>query len=378
MGGTRSAPRVRSCRSWLRSLHKLDTMILPYMIAWPRTMASKLPKPYIFLMGTLHEDMQALRPWNAKNAEAIRGAGAIPGLASLACRGHEYGAKALRSFLRYGARLGDAAEGADKARESVQEEIYQAMVQAMRQTADRVLRMCLKYSWAQLNCLMKELQTAARRSVEKAIASDDLATMQSAVEDASTLSAAIRHQTPPVNSPPASSLAAVLSRARSRIRELEAEATGRTELDALGLSAVRDPDDFVCPITHCKFVEPVVASDGHTYERSAITRVIESDSPLSPLTREKLEPRVTVNRALHRRMKAHQDETLKVAQLAAAQVRRQYEAAASVGCSASGDDATDAASPAVGGASDERKRGAEEIEASSESSSNKHARVAAS
>ena len=44
---------------------------------------------------------------------------------------------------------------------------------------------------------------------------------------------------------------------------------------------------FRCPITHLVFSDPVVASDGHTYEREAITRWLRS-STRSPITRERL------------------------------------------------------------------------------------------
>lgn len=53
-----------------------------------------------------------------------------------------------------------------------------------------------------------------------------------------------------------------------------------------------------CPITleamHC----PVVASDGHTYELSAIAKVLRGTGK-SPLTREELRPWVVFNRAMH-------------------------------------------------------------------------------
>lgn len=76
------------------------------------------------------------------------------------------------------------------------------------------------------------------------------------------------------------------------------------------------------PITFCRLVDPVVASDGHTYERSAIAAVIESGNQRSPLTREMLEAYLTPNRALHRRMRAYEAETLQVAHLAAAEAQR--------------------------------------------------------
>jgi len=40
-----------------------------------------------------------------------------------------------------------------------------------------------------------------------------------------------------------------------------------------------------CPITHCPMRDPVKAPDGHTYERSAIVRALET-SGMSPLTRQ--------------------------------------------------------------------------------------------
>ena len=53
------------------------------------------------------------------------------------------------------------------------------------------------------------------------------------------------------------------------------------------------PDCFCCPIELAVFDEPVVASDGHTYERSALLRWLHK-SPTSPLTGERLDTRVMV------------------------------------------------------------------------------------
>lgn len=54
-----------------------------------------------------------------------------------------------------------------------------------------------------------------------------------------------------------------------------------------------------CPITMEPCVDPVVASDGHTYERDAIlTLLSRSDRPQSPLTRQPLNDIVVPNRAL--------------------------------------------------------------------------------
>jgi len=48
-----------------------------------------------------------------------------------------------------------------------------------------------------------------------------------------------------------------------------------------------DNDDLICPITYQIFRDPVVAGDGHTYERAAIVRWIEEHGT-SPLTRQPL------------------------------------------------------------------------------------------
>lgn len=45
------------------------------------------------------------------------------------------------------------------------------------------------------------------------------------------------------------------------------------------------PDEFMCPITTSIMLDPVLASDGHTYERSAITEWLRVHAT-SPMTRE--------------------------------------------------------------------------------------------
>lgn len=49
------------------------------------------------------------------------------------------------------------------------------------------------------------------------------------------------------------------------------------------------PEAFCCPITGEIMVDPMVASDGHTYERNAIENwLIEMNKNTSPMTNEKL------------------------------------------------------------------------------------------
>jgi U-box domain len=44
-------------------------------------------------------------------------------------------------------------------------------------------------------------------------------------------------------------------------------------------------EEFLCPITQSKMVDPVLGSDGNTYERSAITEWLRTHTT-SPITRE--------------------------------------------------------------------------------------------
>lgn len=61
-------------------------------------------------------------------------------------------------------------------------------------------------------------------------------------------------------------------------------------------------DNLVCPISHQAFRDPVVASDGHTYELECLVRHFEmalrrNKAPKSPITNEALAPTVYRNRA---------------------------------------------------------------------------------
>lgn len=64
------------------------------------------------------------------------------------------------------------------------------------------------------------------------------------------------------------------------------------------------PNEFLCPITMEEMTDPVIGSDGHTYERSAIIRALQSN-PKSPITRESmniisLKPNFALKAALER------------------------------------------------------------------------------
>ena len=69
----------------------------------------------------------------------------------------------------------------------------------------------------------------------------------------------------------------------SQQQEAEAEADATT----VSSSEFLVPDGFLCPISHSIMSDPVLAGDGRTYEREAITEWLEKHST-SPVTREEL------------------------------------------------------------------------------------------
>uniref|UniRef100_A0A7S2RR37 U-box domain-containing protein n=1 Tax=Rhizochromulina marina TaxID=1034831 RepID=A0A7S2RR37_9STRA len=60
-----------------------------------------------------------------------------------------------------------------------------------------------------------------------------------------------------------------------------------------GVDYQKVPDSFLCPITREIMSDPVMCSDGHTYEREAITQWLMMNSR-SPKTNETLESKVTI------------------------------------------------------------------------------------
>ena len=69
----------------------------------------------------------------------------------------------------------------------------------------------------------------------------------------------------------------------------------------------RDDDaELNCPITHDLFEDPVVAVDGHTYERTAIQTQITSGNQRSPMTNARLShTTLTANRTVKKLPDAH-------------------------------------------------------------------------
>ena len=84
------------------------------------------------------------------------------------------------------------------------------------------------------------------------------------------------------------------------------------------------PNEFLYPITQDVMVDPVVASDGHSYERAAIQAIIDLAQPggsaCSPLTREGLGETLVPNINLRKRIREHDNEVESVAQQVLASV----------------------------------------------------------
>lgn len=58
-------------------------------------------------------------------------------------------------------------------------------------------------------------------------------------------------------------------------------------MENISSSLTLEHHDLICPITLCVYKDPVLAGDGHVYERNAIVQWIEQQGT-SPLTREPL------------------------------------------------------------------------------------------
>ena len=79
------------------------------------------------------------------------------------------------------------------------------------------------------------------------------------------------------------------------------------------------PSVFRCPITQELFVQPVCASDGHTYEKSALLDWFKTGNHTSPLTRRPIKPgSIHPNRALHAALLEHKKMIRKNRRLEAA------------------------------------------------------------
>ncbi|CAH1113976.1 unnamed protein product [Psylliodes chrysocephalus] len=70
------------------------------------------------------------------------------------------------------------------------------------------------------------------------------------------------------------------------IKEIRWLKNGELKMEAANYMDI--PHEYLCPITHEIMREPVTCSDGHTYEKNAITEWFMSGKDTSPMTNEKL------------------------------------------------------------------------------------------
>ena len=139
------------------------------------------------------------------------------------------------------------------------------------------------------------LQAAAREALVVA-ATSKTATVESvreAIERAETLHVP---ETPGTGPQPVGEY----SPARARLAQLLKAQQERRR--SLGLDDLAPPSDYLCPVTRDVMRHPVVASDGHSYERDALEEVLRSDGR-SPLTRELLQPFFFPNHNLKKRIR---------------------------------------------------------------------------
>lgn len=116
--------------------------------------------------------------------------------------------------------------------------------------------------------------------------------------------------------------ASVIAVAESRLSELITELAHQERLAELGAGEVPYPSEFLCPINHDRMTDPVVASDGHTYELESIKQVIETTG-ISPLTREPLLDIVIPNLALRSRMRSFYAEAVAIGEAVAREAGRE-------------------------------------------------------
>ena len=98
--------------------------------------------------------------------------------------------------------------------------------------------------------------------------------------------------------------------------ELRQQQERQAKLLEVGIADLDLPDAFQCPVTREEMRDPVVASDGHTYERSTLITLLQGDKK-SPLTRETLRADVMIpNINLRKRIRDYSDDVCKAVKTA--------------------------------------------------------------
>jgi hypothetical protein len=220
-------------------------------------------------------------PDNPTNQDAIREAGAIPPLVALLHGGAE-------------------SEAADIAAKVL-------CVLTCNPTCSDAILAAVANAAAPLHAfseLQRKLRSVATARLHRAEAGETVVALEAALSMAAAVGAADE---------------AVTERVRSRLDELQTAAARRARRESVGLN-VPLPADFTCPITYDMMKDPVVASDGHSYERSAIEEILRGPHPISPLTRATLGTTLVPNLNLRRRIEDHEAELDQMAEQMAARL----------------------------------------------------------
>jgi hypothetical protein len=95
---------------------------------------------------------------------------------------------------------------------------------------------------------------------------------------------------------------------KSQLASIQFRNAQQERLKDVGVESFTQPHEFCCPMTMEVMSDPVVASDGHTYEKKALERIF-STSRISPLTREKLNTKIAIpNLNLKKRIRDYPDD----------------------------------------------------------------------
>ena len=143
----------------------------------------------------------------------------------------------------------------------------------------------------------------AAEAAEKAAAAVNLATdCEQAAEAAAAATAAAEAARTACEAEAAAAAAEAAASYNEAPARLD-QGSSSSAAEAPAAKEAEPPHDFVCPITTEVMSDPVMAADGHAYERSAIERWLATKST-SPLTGGALEhPYLTPNHMLRRQIR---------------------------------------------------------------------------
>tara|TARA_B110000046_G_scaffold185376_1_gene226775 strand:- start:33 stop:1916 length:1884 start_codon:yes stop_codon:yes gene_type:complete len=158
----------------------------------------------------------------------------------------------------------------------------------------------------------EEVERKSEAVSDRSVARCDVASLSSLIDTARMLH---------FDTAKLSTWGSVLAQARDVLRQ-------HTERVRLGIDGIETPHEYKCPLSLAIMRDPVVASDGHSYERYFIEAVLKTrrrDSttgkmlkPRSPITRQVLGSSLFPNRALLRRIEAHDEDMIEAATVALA------------------------------------------------------------